>query len=461
MERIEYTRNELAAQQIIEHYQRTPMALVRSYGCQQSVNDGERMKGVLEDVGYMLTDEPEKADVILFNTCAVREHAEQRVFGNVGALKQLKAEKPSLVIGMCGCMTEEPAVVEKIRKSYPYVDLVLGVNVADTLPETILTKISGGKRLIRDPRGRSEIIENLPTRREHTFKALLPIMYGCDNYCTFCIVPHVRGRERSRSSNDVMGELAGLVQAGYKDITLLGQNVNSWGKGLPEQKTFPDLLEKLAQVPGEYRIRFMSSHPKDATRQMIDTMVRNPHLSKHLHLPVQSGSNGLLKRMNRRYTVEAYLELIDYAKSVCPEMTFSSDFIVGFPGETEEDFQQTLELVRRVGYTQLFTFIYSKRSGTPAASMPDDTPKKEKSERMARLLKCQEECVAKVAQNWLGKNFRALVEGKGRREGYTAVRLDNNMLLEFPGKAAVGTFVTVKATTLRGAILLGELVDAN
>ena len=301
------------------------------------------------------------------------------MFGNVGALKRLKKDKPGLIIGLCGCMAQQQSIVDKIRESYPFVDIVFGVNGIDTLPQLLCEKIAGNKkRILLTPTERAEVVEETPIRRDSNFRAWLPIMYGCDNFCTYCIVPYVRGRERSRRSADILAEFKELVAAGYKEITLLGQNVNSYGKGLEEQIDFSDLLNLLCTVPGDYHIRFMTSHPKDASRKLIDTIAAQDKICNHLHLPVQSGSDRILAQMNRHYTVAQYLELMDYAKEKIPGITFSSDIIVGFPGETEEDFEGTLELIRKVGYMQLFTFIYSKRSGTKAATMPDPITRKER-----------------------------------------------------------------------------------
>ena len=327
----------------------------------------------------------------------------------------------------------------------------------DTLPDILCEKLATRKRVLRMPAERGEIIEDMPIRRDSTFRAWLPIMYGCDNFCSYCIVPYVRGRERSRASADILREFRQLVAEGYKDITLLGQNVNSYGKGLPEDITFAALLRMLDAVPGDYRIRFMTSHPKDATRELIDTIANSAHISRHLHLPVQSGSNSILVQMNRKYTVEDYLSLIAYAKRRMPEMTYSSDIIVGFPGETEEDFCATEALIREVEYMQLFTFIYSKRTGTAAASMPDPTPHKEKTQRIARVLVIQEQVVAKLGGAMVGKTVRALVEGPGREEGTLTARLDNNMTVDFAGGAPVGEFANVRVTGVRGAMLKGEL----
>lgn len=460
MKCLQYESNEQAREVIAAHYSHAPSAFVRSFGCQQNVNDSERLKGVLLDLGYALAASPEEADLILFNTCAVREHAEQRVFGNIGALKSLKQAKPSLMIALCGCMAVEKTTVDKLRESYPYVDIVLGPNPADQLGTVLVEKMTTRKRALRVPSIRQEIVEEVPLIRESAFRAFLPIMYGCDNFCSYCIVPYVRGRERSRVSGDIVQEFEQLVAKGYKEITLLGQNVNSYGKGNEEKLDFSDLLELLCKVPGEYKIRFMTSHPKDATRKMIDTIAANPQLCSHLHLPVQSGCNEILSRMNRRYTAEEYIGLIRYAKQVCPEMTFSSDVMVGFPGETEEDFQKTEYLVREVGYTQLFTFIYSRRPGTEAAEQPDHTPHRVKSERIHRLLDIQEEVVAKLAAPWVGRVYTGLVEEEGRENGTVQARLDNNMLVELAGEESLlGRFIPVKITALKGAMLLGEQVN--
>ncbi|MFQ7319671.1 MAG: tRNA (N6-isopentenyl adenosine(37)-C2)-methylthiotransferase MiaB [Faecalibacterium sp.] len=458
MEYIAFEHDAAAAALVSQVYDTPPLAYVHSYGCQQNVNDGERIKGVLTDIGYGLCDAPEQADLILFNTCAVREHAEQRVFGNVGALKGLKEKKPGLIIGLCGCMANQTHVVEKLRRSYPYVDLVFGVDGIDTLPQLLAQKLRTHKRVLLQPAQRPVIVENIPIRRESEFRAWLPIMYGCDNFCTYCIVPYVRGREKSRRPEDILAEFRGLVQAGYKEITLLGQNVNSYGKGLEEQIDFSDLLNLLCSVPGDYHIRFMTSHPKDASHKLIDTIAAQPKLCKHLHLPVQCGSDRVLAQMNRRYTVEQYMELIEYARGRVPGITFSSDIIVGFPGETEEDFQGTLDLIKKVGYMQLFTFIYSKRTGTKAADMPDETPRSEKTNRMARLLKTQDEIAMGLVKAQVGQTVRVLVEGFGRAEGTLTGRLDNNLTVEFAADPALlGQYAKVKLTSARATVLLGQL----
>lgn len=459
LQTIHFTHNEAAAKAVAERYETPPLAFVHSYGCQQNVSDGERLKGVLLDIGYGLCARPEEADLILFNTCAVREHAEQRVFGNVGALKSLKAQKPGLVIGLCGCMVQQPQIVEKLRASYPFVDLAFGVNAIDQLPALLLEKWqNGAKRLLKAPKTRENIVENIPVHRESSFRGWLPVMYGCDNFCTYCIVPYVRGRERSRSPQDVLAEFKQLLASGCKEITLLGQNVNSYGKGLEQPIDFAGLLTLLCAEPGDYHLRFMTSHPKDASRRLIDVIAAEPRICRHLHLPVQCGSNRILARMNRRYTVEEYLDLIEYARQKIPGVTFSSDIIVGFPGETEEDFAQTLELVKKVGYAQLFTFIYSRRSGTRAAEMEDLTPRSEKTERMARLLQVQDEIAGGIAAAQVGQTCTVLVEGFGRQEGALCGRLDNNLVAEFlAGEEWIGRYARGSITGARGTMLQGTL----
>lgn len=461
MQTIHFVKNETAAKVILDYYQDAPpTAFVHSFGCQQNVNDGEKILGVLVNAGYGRAAAPEEADLIIFNTCAVREHAEQRVFGNVGALKKLKEQNPRLMIAVCGCMAQQKQIVEKFKASYPFVDIVFGVNAIDNLPQLIAKRITGHKRVMQMPVERTEIVEEMPIQRGSSFRAWLPIMYGCDNFCTYCIVPYVRGRERSRKSADILAEFRGLLAEGYRDITLLGQNVNSYGKGLDEGLDFADLLALLDKEPGDYRIRFMTSHPKDATKKLIDTIAAGTHLSHHLHLPVQSGSNEILDKMNRRYTVESYLDLMDYAKERVPDMTYSSDIIVGFPGETEEDFEKTMEMIRRVEYMQLFTFIYSKRSGTKAAEMPDATPHEEKAARIGKIVALQDEIVARLTQKLVGQVQRVLVESEGRTPGVLTGRLDNNMIVEFAQKAPLGQFANVRITGAKGAVLKGELADA-
>ena len=437
---------------------RTPLALVDTFGCQQNVADGEVLMGMLREMGYELTRDENQADVILLNTCAIREHAEKRVYGHLGRLSHTKAAKPDQIICLCGCMAQQKVVADKVKNSYHHVDLVLGPQAEWRLPELLHEVYTKNKRVFSIENEHGRIAEDLPIVREGGVRAWVSIMYGCNNFCSYCIVPYVRGREKSRKPGDILAEFRDLVEAGYKEITLLGQNVNSYGKGLEEQIDFSDLLNLLCTVPGDYHIRFMTSHPKDASHKLIDTIAAQPKLCKHLHLPVQCGSDRLLQQMNRHYTVEQYLELIDYARKTVPGITFSSDIIVGFPGETEEDFVKTLELVRKVGYMQLFTFIYSKRTGTKAAEMPDPTPRKEKTDRMTRLLKVQDEIAMALVKAQVGQTVRVLVEGFGRNEGTLSGRLDNNLTVEFAADPALlGSYATVHLTGARATVLLGEL----
>ena len=441
-----------------------PLAFVHSYGCQQNVADGEKIKGFLEQMGFSFTQEAEEADFILFNTCAVREHAEDRVFGNVGALKNIKRRHPSVIIALCGCMMEQPHVAQRIQRSYPYVSLVFGTHVIHRFPELFLQALTSGHRVFS--RGEEEedrqIHEGLPIHRDGSVKAWVTVMYGCNNFCSYCIVPYVRGRERSRSPEAILEEFEGLVRAGYKDITLLGQNVNSYGKTLPTPISFAELLRRLDQVPGDYRIRFMTSHPKDATHELIDTIASGTHISHHLHLPFQSGNDRILQEMNRHYDREKYLSLIRYAKEKIPDLSLTSDVIVGFPGETYEEFLDTVSLIREVGFTSLFTFIFSPRQGTRAASMPDHVPAEEKSRWFQELCAVQEEIAAARCQAAVGTVQRVLVEEEGKREGMLAGRTDGNVIVDFPGPASlIGSFVPVKITQARNWILTGEWLSGG
>lgn len=451
---------EKAQKLLASKYSHPPMAFVHTYGCQQNASDGEKIKGLLAVLGYGFTDSAENADLVIFNTCAVRENAEARVFGNVGALKPIKMRRKDMLIGLCGCMMQQPEVAEKIKHSYPYVDLVFGTNALHLLPELLFRRLYGEKRQF-DLDGRDkEIVEDLPLRRDGAVKANLPVMYGCDNFCSYCIVPYVRGRERSRTPEKILAEAKSLAEQGYREITLLGQNVNSYGKGLEEKIDFSDLLERINEVPGSFRLRFMTSHPKDCTEKLLRTMAKCEKVYHHIHLPVQSGSNRILEQMNRKYTAEHYLGLIDLARSLMPDITFSSDIIVGFPGETREDFEQTLELVRRVRYHTLFTFLYSPRSGTKAAAMPDPISASEKSVRFQRLLEEQAVIRAEIQTAMLGETVRAFIDGVGKSgEGWMAGRTAANDIVEFLGDTdLLGQFVDVKIDRALNWALFGKKI---
>ena len=422
-----------------------PKFYVHSYGCQLNVSDGEKLKGMLKEMGYGETDSLDEADIIIYNTCAVRENAEDRAFGNLGALKAYKRRKPSLIIAMCGCMTQQEQVAERIKKVFTFVDIVFGTHASYRLPEMVYTRLSGGARVFDLTADDCDIAEGVPVSRDSSYKAWLPVMYGCDNFCSYCIVPYVRGRERSREPDAVVAEAKDLVSRGYKEIMLLGQNVNSYGAGLEEKVNFSELLRRIDAIDGDYRIRFMTSHPKDCTHELIDTIAASRHICRHIHLPVQCGSNRILKLMNRRYTVEQYVELIDYARSVMPDVTLSSDIIVGFPGESYEDFCGTLELLRRVRFNALYTFIYSKREGTVAAKMDDPVPYEEKSRWFTELLGVQQQIADEYFRAMVGREVRVLPEEPGKADGTITGRDDGNTIVNITApESMIGSFVRVK-----------------
>ncbi len=438
-----------------------PKAFVHTYGCQGNVADSERIKGSLSLMGYVMTEDKEEADLILYNTCAIREHAEDRVFGNVGAIKRLKQTNPNLIIALCGCMMQQEHIREKIYNSYPFVDIVFGTHGQYKLPEILKAYLTRGKRVFADMTETNEIAEGVPALRDNSAKAWLPIMYGCDNFCSYCVVPYVRGRERSRKSADILAEAKQIIAEGYKDITLLGQNVNSYGKGLDEDINFSKLIRQINDLDGEFTIRFMTSHPKDCTKELIDTIAECEKASKHIHLPFQSGNNRILKEMNRRYTREQYLELINYAKEKIEGLSLTSDVIVGFPGETYEEFCDTLSLIKEVGFTSLFTFIFSSRKGTKASLMPDPVPYSEKSKWFKELCDLQESIAANHSAEMLGKTYRVLCEGESKTlEGYMAGRTDGNVIIEFPAddKNLIGKFCHVKVTEPLNWLVRGILI---
>lgn len=437
-----------------------PLAFVRTFGCQQNVSDSERMKGMLAEMGFGFTETPEQADFILFNTCAVREHAVDRVFGNVGALKHIKRRHPKTIIAVCGCMVQQPHVAKKLKEHYPFVGLVFGTHVIHQLPQLLWDALGSKRQLTVTPVMDGVIAEDIPVRRDGTFKAFVPIMYGCNNFCTYCIVPYVRGRERSRDPERILAEVKELVQQGYTDITLLGQNVNSYGKGESHGVNFPALLRKINAIEGDFLIRFMTSHPKDATKELFDTIADCQKISRHFHLPFQSGSDRILKEMNRHYDRAQYLSLVEYARKVVPDITFTSDIIVGFPGETREDFEDTLSLVEQVGFSSLFTFIYSPRVGTPAAQMPDPTPKEEKVKRLQELTDLQEQLSAKRLQTLVGTTHRGLIETAG--DGFLEVRLSDNSVVRVEGEQSLlGKHALVEITAARSFIVQGSIREVE
>lgn len=441
-----------------EIYGNTPKACVVTFGCQQNVSDSEKLKGMLYTCGYELTEIWEEADFIIFNTCAVRGHAEDRVYGNIGKVKALKKVKPRMLAAVCGCMANQQSVANKIKGSYPYIDLVFGTQMFHRLPEFIYKRLNGSGRIFELELPNDPIVEDIPLKRDGTFKGWLPIMYGCNNFCTYCIVPYVRGRERSREPEKIIEEAKAMIANGCKDITLLGQNVNSYGKGCDHGITFAKLLRMINDLDGDFRIRFMTSHPKDCTDELLDTIRDCEKVSRHLHLPFQSGSGRILKQMNRYYNREQYLELIKKAKEKIPDVSLTSDIIVGFPGETYEDFKETLSLVEQVKFSSLFTFIYSPREGTPAAKMADPVTREEKGKWFDELLKTQEKIAEENIKGFLGKTYRVLCDealGDGRMSGHTS----GTATIEFQGdESLLGKFVKVRVESCEGS-LKGKIID--
>ena len=455
---IDLDRQSSICEQIRAHWAaqgRTPLAFVDTYGCQQNEADSERIRGLLQQCGYRLTDTEEGADCIVINTCAIREHAETRVYGNVGALVHTKNRHPGQKIFLCGCMMGQPAVVDRIKKSYRHVDGVFNPHQLWRFPELLQFVLTKNKRIFATDDSAGNIAEGLPVVRTSNLKAWVSIMYGCNNFCSYCIVPYVRGRERSRRPQDVLDECRALIAQGYKEITLLGQNVNSYGRDLDCGMDFADLLAAVAELDGEFRLRFMTSHPKDASRKLFDTIAKYDKICKQFHLPFQSGNDRVLHAMNRRYTAAQYLELVDYGRSLMPELVLTSDVIVGFPGETEAEFEDTLKLIERVRYDALFTFIFSPRAGTPAASMDDPTPRAEKNQRFDRLCALQNRISEEKHRAYIGKTLRVLVDGRdgdkltARTDGGRLVRLDG-------GDELIGQFLNVTVTDSTTWSLVGE-----
>ena len=436
-------------------------ALVRTYGCQQNEADSERLAGMLHEMGYSITEDEEKADLILVNTCAVREHAELKALSITGQFKHLKEKKKSLLIGICGCMVSQEHRKEDIKHKYPYVDFLFGTAMLYRMPEILYTRLVKQKRQFFLDDNSGNIAEGLPIYRMNEFKAWVSIMYGCNNFCSYCVVPYVRGRERSRDPEEILKEVKALAEQGYKEITLLGQNVNSYGKDLKEPMTFAQLLERICQVEGEFTVRFMTSHPKDATRELIDVMAQNPKIARAFHLPLQSGSNRVLQRMNRKYTTERYLELVDYMREKMPDIALTTDIIVAFPGESEEDFEGTLEMLRRVEYDNIYSFIYSKRKGTPAADYPDQIDPAVASDRFARMIACQQEISARKNKDYTGEVLQVLVEGYSKTDKTKLTgRTEKNRLVHFEGpEELIGQHAAVLIKRSETYALFGELAQ--
>ena len=432
---------------------------METYGCQQNEADSQTLRGLLSQCGYDIIQEAEGADVVIMNTCAIREHAEQRVFGTLGALTHTKRRYPEQKIFLCGCMAGQTEVVERIRKSYPHVSGVFSTHHLWQFPEVLYRVLTEKKRqfFVQDEAG--AIAEGLPMLRDNTLKSWVSIMYGCNNFCTYCIVPYVRGRERSRKPQDILEECKALIASGCKEITLLGQNVNSYGKDLDCGVDFADLLAQIASLDGDFLVRFMTSHPRDASTKLFDTMAQYPKIAKQLHLPFQSGSSRVLKAMNRHYDRETYLSKVEYAKKVMPDLVLTSDVIVGFPGETEEDFQETISLIRQVRYNALFTFIFSPRPGTPAAKMEDPTPASEKNRRFDELCALQNSISEELHRAYVGKVMRCLVDGQEDGNLLTA-RTEGGRLVRFSGDPAlIGSYRNLEITGSTTWSLTGSLQE--
>ena len=436
-----------------------PLAMVDTYGCQQNEADSEKLRGYLSEMGYSFTQDEFQADVIVVNTCAVREHAEMRVLGNVGALNHTKKNNPNQIIAVCGCMVQQEHMAEKIKKSYPVVDLVFGPHELWRFPELLQQVMQKHKRVFATAQSDGAVAEGIPLRRDGSVKAWLSIMYGCNNFCTYCVVPYVRGRERSRLPEDVVAEARQLVAEGYKDITLLGQNVNSYGRDLESDTDFSDLLRMINDIPGDFVLRFMTSHPKDATEKLFRTMAECEKCAHHIHLPVQSGNDHILKLMNRNYTREKYLSQVALARSYMPDLVITTDIIVGFPNETEEEFEDTISLCEEVRYDAMFTFIYSKRVGTPAASMPDPYTRADKQKHFDRLMDVSNRISGEKHKEYEGKSVRVLIDGETGREEYNlSSRTNGGRLVHLRGdKSLIGQFVNVKIVSSNTWALYGKI----
>lgn len=438
-------------------------ACIKTYGCQQNEADSEILSGMAHAMGYTLTDNEKEADLILVNTCAVREHAELKALSITGQFKHLKEKNHDLVIGICGCMVSQQHRCENIKHSYPYVDFLFGTSMLYRMPEILFKRLNGGKRGFYSDFGAGSLAEGLPVKREYKYKAWVSVMYGCNNFCTYCIVPYVRGRERSRRREDILEEIKKLAEGGCHEITLLGQNVNSYGLDIEEYKgnyDFSSLLCDIDKIEGDFIVRFMTSHPKDASKRLIDTMASLKKTAPHFHLPLQSGSDEILKRMNRHYTSQSYLDLLSYMREKIPDICVTSDIITGFPGETEEDFDKTLSVIKEARYDMIYSFIYSIRPGTPAAKYEDQVPPEVKSARFSRLLELQNSIAYEKNKSLVGKTFRVLCDGVSKNDPdmYTA-RTPGNKLVHFSSKEDLtGEFINVKITSAETFVLFAEII---
>ena len=438
---------------------RTPAAFVETYGCQQNESDSEKLKGMLAEMGYRFCSTPKEADLVLYNTCAVRENAELKVFGNIGALKHQKRKNPDMIIGVCGCMMQQEHIAQTIRQKYKHVDLVFGTHALYRLPELLEDVLRQG-RVFEVENGDGAIFEEVSYERDKPPLAKIPIMYGCNNFCTYCIVPYVRGRERSRDAVHILDEVREVAEQGYREVMLLGQNVNSYGNDREDCMSFPQLLREVCRVDGIERVRFMTSHPKDLSDELIDAIAEEPKICNQLHLPVQAGSDRVLDAMNRKYTKAGYLELIRKVRARVPDIVLTTDIIVGFPGETNEEFDETVQVLKEVEYDTIFSFIYSKRVGTPAASLPDCLTDEEKHRNFDRLLEVQNEISKRKNEAYLGKIETVLIEGTSKTNDQTLTgRTEGGKVVNFPGvPEQIGTLVQVRITRAQTWSLYGEII---
>ena len=435
-----------------------PLCCVHSYGCQQNVSDGEKLLGQLSLMGCGVTDDMTAADIIILNTCAVRENAELKVYGNIGELKRLKEQKPDMIIAVGGCMGQEPKTAEKIKKSYRHVDIVFGTFAAKELPRLIYEALTQRRLIVDTAERNTECFEDIPAVRNEKYKAGVSIMYGCNNFCSYCIVPYVRGRERSREPEKIIEEIKRLADSGCKEIMLLGQNVNSYGRGLDEKIDFPELLRRIDSIDGDFRVRFMSPHPKDATNEFFDVIAESKKICRSVHLPLQSGSDRILKEMNRRYTVQKYMDMVSYARKVMPELSISTDIIVGFPNETYDDFLQTLDVVKTVKYDNIFSFIYSKRTGTKAADIIDHTSEEDKGKWFRELLAVQREISEEHYKRFMGAEFDVLFDGTYKEEFISGKSGEFIITLVKGSPDLIGTMRKVRVTKTYNWAVDGELI---
>lgn len=435
-------------------------AFVMTFGCQQNEADSEKIAGMAEQMGYEIVSSPENAYLIVVNTCAIREHAELKALSTIGQYKHIKQKNPELVIAVCGCMVTQEHRVNDIKFKYPYVDFVFSTSAIHKLPQLLFDKVRLSKRLYCTDEEYC-VAEGLPLKRESTYRAWVSIMYGCNNFCTYCIVPYVRGRERSRRKEEIIEEVRSLVESGYNDITLLGQNVNSYGKDMGFDYDFADLLDELAKIEGDFILHFMTSHPKDATKKLVDVIARNDRIAKQFHLPLQSGSDKILKAMNRHYQMDKYLEIVDYMKQQIPDIVITSDIIVGFPGETEEDFEATLNALRRVEFDMIYSFIYSPRKGTPAAEMENQVPADVQSERFGTLLNLQNDIAFKINQKHQDQILRVLCDGPSKNNpNVMCGRTEGNKIVLFNGNPEdTGKYLNIKITKCETFALVGEVIN--